>query len=309
MNDIFGQIKPKNKFSSSTMTIIAGASGAGKTTLATSAQELGFCVLVNFENRISHIDESDNLRIIPTSKGEFREDKICTRTGFNKFLEYIKDGKIKADYIIIDTIDAMFEVVLKDLCLGFQDKRQAYQAAYDEMNSYFKVIKNSGCNVICTSHTLNDAVLGKVTIALNEKLRNKINDQTDNVFYYEVLADETRVLKLKSTENIQCKLTVKGIEKYNNTVKELINPTWKDIHDNLGFEEYENKPIIENKPVQIDEDVIVLFKKYLAEKNVKDISGFCKEHSLTKKTTDLMHTLLTNGREQLDQLILMYNSK
>ena len=197
-DDIFGDIKPRGEHGSSVLTFIMGHPGVGKTCLAVSAQELGKCVLINFENRIAHIDETSNLRFVPTSRGEFREDKICSYKQFISFINWFLDNEVKANYIIIDTIDSMFDEFLKYHKPFFKDQRQAYGVVYDELQNIFKRLKDSGCNIICTSHVLNDNVIDRLTISLNEKLRNKINALTDNIFYYESLEDETRILQLKS---------------------------------------------------------------------------------------------------------------
>lgn len=229
LTELFGEVKPRNEFSSSIMTIIMGHAGVGKTTLATSCKELGFTILVNFENRIGHIDETENLRFIPRSTGEYREDKICGYDEFLSFFQFVTNGKLKVNYIIIDTIDSMFEIFLKRWKPYFKDQRQAYNVVYEEMHDIFRKLKESGCNIIATSHVVNDEIIEKVTVSLNAKLRNKINNITDNIFYYEELENETRVLKLKSDNKVKCKLTTKTQEQHKNAEKEFVNPTWKDI--------------------------------------------------------------------------------
>ena len=65
LNEIFGEVKPKSKNSSSKMTILFGKNGSGKTTLASTCSEIGETLLINFENRVACINESDTLRILP----------------------------------------------------------------------------------------------------------------------------------------------------------------------------------------------------------------------------------------------------
>lgn len=268
----FGQIKPKNQFSSSIMTIIMGSAGVGKTTLAASASKLGFSILVNFENRIGHIDETENLRIYPISKGEFRKDERCTYEEFRTLITDIKLGQFKAEYIIIDTIDSMFDTFLPKM--DAVDKRLKYQLAYETIAEYLKIIKDSGCNIILTSHSINDPVLQKVTVALNEKLRNKINNITDNVFYYELRETEERILRLKNSESVLCKLTTNGINLYNDIPSEITNPKWIDIHNLLWKDNiiHREAPVNTFQPVLID-----------ARQQIKDIGSYLKEKGFTSR--------------------------
>jgi len=234
MKEIFGEIKPKNEHSSSTLTIIMGHPGVGKTVLASTASELGFTVLINFENRISHIDEHENLRFIPRSTGgKFREDKICTYEQFIGFVSAVEEAKNKPKCIIIDTIDSMFDIFLKREKGNVRDQRMAYSHVYQDMADLLSRFKNTGVDIICTSHTVNDPNLNKINISLNEKLRNNLNKIIDNIYYLEVLEDGTRKLTLKSNEKVQCKLTTKSIGKYNNTPSEITNPSWKELEELL----------------------------------------------------------------------------
>ena len=93
--DLFGEIKPKNDYSAAQAIIIYGNMGTGKTTLAASCSESGNTVLVNFEGRISHIDETEQLRIVPTSQSEFRENARCNYDQFVNFAEYVLENKVK----------------------------------------------------------------------------------------------------------------------------------------------------------------------------------------------------------------------
>ena len=233
MKDIFGEIKPKSEHSSGTLTVIMGHPGVGKTVLATNASELGFTILINFENRISHIDEHEDLRFIPRSSGEFREDKICTYEQFVALIDVIKNSDQKPKYVIIDTIDSMFDVFLQRAKANFTDQRMAYGNVYQDLRNLLSNLKNTGVDIISTSHVLNDTILNKINISLNEKLRNNINKITDNIFYLEVLEDGTRKLILKSNETVQCKLTTKSIDKYNKAPNEIINPSWVEIEEVL----------------------------------------------------------------------------
>lgn len=275
-DDIFGEIKPKSRFSSSTMTIIMGHPGVGKTTLATSAQELGKCILVNFENRIAHIDETSNLRFIPRSTGEFREDRICSYKEFASFLNFITSNRLKADYIIIDTIDSMFDTFMDYYLPLFKDARQAYGHVYKEMHAIFKKLKDSGCNVICTSHVLNDDILEKMTVSLNEKLRNRINSHTDNIFFYDEIEDGNRILYLKTNNKVKCKLTTPESINQADVIAKMENPTWKDIMEEISEKE---DNIVEPLPSAMADDEVLKFK--LAEHNI-NVKDFCKHFDIKK---------------------------
>ena len=298
LDDIFGEIKPKSAFSSSTMSIIMGHCGVGKTTLATTASELGDTVLVNFENRVGHIDETDSFRIYPQSKGDYREDKTCTYDQFQSFVSAIISGKLKPSYIIIDTLDAMFDTILKNKMQAGGDKRMAYNIAYEEMNALFKVLKNTGINIICTSHVLNDPVLNKMTISLNEKLRNKINDQTDNIFLYKTLEDESRVLRLKSDDTVVCKLTVNGKDKYNSTIQELIDPSWVDVQSILSEQLIIPEPSKKEDNSQIKQDYL----SYLKDNGITDVKLFNKNNGISGKDLEKI-TFLMENKNGLDTMI------
>ena len=103
LKEIFGEVKPTNDMSSSQMYIIFGAGGTGKTTLSATCSELGETILVNFENRVSHIEETDYLRIVPRSKGDFRQDKRMTYDGFKSFVKFLEQSyvpKFVINYLI-----------------------------------------------------------------------------------------------------------------------------------------------------------------------------------------------------------------
>ena len=231
-NELFGAVKPKSKYSSSVFTVIYGDVGNGKTYLATTAQKLGKCVLINFENRISHIDETENLRIIPRSQGEFREDIACEYKTFTGFIKYVKDNNIKFDYLILDSIDEMFSKFLKgmlrsgEISDGFYGRAQVY----DKMWETIKEIKDLGISIIATCHKKSSGDTGmKTDISLTDKLKDKVNMTIDNIFYLKKIDDKNRILILKAPEDMfATKLTTKP-ELYNDVVSEIQNPTWKTI--------------------------------------------------------------------------------
>lgn len=226
-NELFGEIKPKSNYSTPTFTIIYGNIGCGKTVLATTCSELGQTVLINFENRISHIDETETLRIVPTSAGEAREDKACTYEQFLNFINFIEQENIKFKYLIIDTLDEMFvKFMLGMLRKGeIQDKYYGRPEIYNKIWEITKKIKDLGISIIATCHQKQNE---EIDLLLTDALKSKINMTVDNVFYLKTADDDNRVLTLKPTGSIVGKLTVKK-EKYNDVPLELINPTWKDI--------------------------------------------------------------------------------
>ena len=226
-NDIFGEIKPKTNNSAPTFTIIYGNVGCGKTVLATTAQETGKCVLVNFENRISHIDETENLRIVPTATGEFREDKACTYEQFINFISFVEQENVKFDYIILDTLDEMFvKFMLGMLRKGeITDKYYGRPEIYNKIWEITKKIKDLGISIIATCHQKSAE---EIDLLITDNLKSKINMNVDNIFYLKMGDDGHRVLKLKATSRINSKLTAKP-EKYNTIPEEIVNPTWAKI--------------------------------------------------------------------------------
>lgn len=235
--ELFGEVKPRGQYSSSVFTVIYGSIGCGKTTLATTAQELGKCVLINFENRISHIDETKNLRIIPRSQSEYREDIACEYKTFINFVKCIKDNDIKFDYMIIDTLDEMFNKFLKgmlkagEISDGFYGRSQVY----DKMWEVLKSIKDMGISIIATCHSKAEGKTGtKIDLSLTDKLKDKVNMTIDNVFYLKKATEKDRTLILKSSEDMfATKLTTKP-DLYNEVTNEITNPTWKMIIEAIG---------------------------------------------------------------------------
>lgn len=232
-DELFGEIKPRDKYSSSTFSVIYGDVGCGKTILATTAQELGKCVLINFENRISHIDETPNLRIIPRSKSEHREDIACDYDSFTSFIKYIKNYNIKFDYIIIDTLDEMLNRFLANAkTSGAMEKGNFFgrDNVYNEIWDYLKTIKDLGISIIATCHKKTSGDVGlKMDLSLTDKFKDRINMTIDNIFYLKKTDETTRTLMLKSSEDFYvAKLTTKP-EKYNDIPSSIDNPKWVDV--------------------------------------------------------------------------------
>jgi len=224
-NDFFGGIKPMGDHSSSKMTIIMGTPGVGKTTLAATASQLGLTILVNFENRISHIQENETLRIVPRSKGETRHDQRCNYDGIIGLVSHLKKDNMGVKYVIIDTLDEMFLTIRDGMLLSGEITDKFYGAAsvYAKICNIFKELKDTGISIICTSHVRSDSKTNKLSISLTDKLRNGINSQCDNIFYLIASENDNRILQLKPDDNTETKLSVSGVDKYKQTPKGLLN--------------------------------------------------------------------------------------
>ena len=231
LSDIFGEIKPKNEHSSSKLYVIFGQGGSGKTTLSSTCSKLGETILVNFENRVGHIDETENLRILPRSKGEFRQDKRMTYSGFKAFVEFL-ETKYTPKYVIIDTLDEMFIAFQQGMLQAGEitDKYYGRPEIYTSMLNLLKRIKDTGADIICNCQATMLEQFGVIDTAIVEKLMIKINQIVDNKFYLNITDDDNRVLILKPNNKIKNKLSVKK-EDYNSVPSELLNPEWKDIEE------------------------------------------------------------------------------
>jgi hypothetical protein len=230
-NDFFGDIKQGNGALKGSMTIIIGNAGVGKTTLATGCAENNRAILINFENRISHIKETDNLRVIPRRQKE-GQDIRCGYSGFMTTIELLKQkNNLGAKYLIIDTLDEAFITIRTAMLqMGLMnDKYTGADNLYTKVCESLKELKDLGLNIICTSHTLNDFNTGKIALGLTPKLRDKISAFADNIFYLHESGDDDRILQLKSSDTVDCKLSTSCIESRKAAPKELLNPTWKDI--------------------------------------------------------------------------------
>lgn len=229
LKEIFGEVKPKNDMSSSQMYIIFGAGGSGKTTLSTTCSELGETILVNFENRVSHIEETDYLRIVPRSKGDFRQDKRMTYEGFKSFVTFLEKN-YTPKFVIIDTLDEMFVAFQNGMLQNGEitDKYYGRPEIYQRMLDCLKRIKDTGANLICNCQSTMLEQFGTIDTAIVEKLMIKINQIVDNKFYLNVTDDDNRVLCLKPNNKIKGKLSVQK-DIYNKVPNEILNPTWKDI--------------------------------------------------------------------------------
>ena len=235
LNEIFGEVKPKSKNSSSKMTILFGKNGSGKTTLASTCSEIGETLLINFENRVACINESDTLRILPRSEGEFRQDKKMSYQNFLKFVTFV-ETKYQPNYIILDTLDAMFDTFLKGMLASgeISDAFYGRSAVYDKIFVCLNRLKDTGVNLILTSQCLKSETFGVVDVAVVEKLANKINPITDNKFFLKATDDDNRVLCLKANNQLECKLSVEK-DVYNSVPKDLQNPSWKDVEEACGW--------------------------------------------------------------------------
>ena len=232
-DELFGEIKPINEFSVAPFTIIYGEIGSGKTVLATTCSKLGKTVLVNFENRISHIEENENLRIIPTSQSEFREDKRCSYDQFLNFISYVAENKIKVSYMIIDTLDEMFTEFLNGMLRKgeISDKYYGRAEVYRRMWEVLKQVKDLGIKIISPAHQKREG--GLTDLLITDKIKGKVNQTVDNVFYLKATENNERVLLIKPTLGYLIKLTTKP-ELFENIQVEIQNPTWEKIIEVVG---------------------------------------------------------------------------
>lgn len=233
-DDIFGVIKPEDEYSKPQTIIIYGNLGTGKTTLATGCNRLGKTVLINFENRISHIKETENLRIVPTSTGDFRENKRCTYEQFINFIDYVVQNDIKINYMIIDTLDMMLQVFIKGMLRKgeIQDKFYGRAEVYPKITEYIQKIKETGTTVIITAQENNKDIETDLLIVSNFK--SHINPILDGVYYLKYLGDNERILYLKPTTNIFIKPPSVPIEKFESIPEKIENPTWEKIAEVLS---------------------------------------------------------------------------
>lgn len=230
---LFGEVKPQNEYSTAQAIIIYGNLGTGKTTLATTCSELGKTVLINFENRISHIKESKNLRIIPTSQGEFREDKRCTYEQFTKFVDYVVNNDVKIKYVILDTLDMMLQVFIKGMLKKGEitDKYYGRADAYPKIVEYIQKLKELGATVLITAQENSEN--GDTDLLIVPKFKGHINPVIDGAFYLKATEDDSRVLLLKPTVGTFIKPPTVPKEVFEKIPKELENPSWKDIQQIL----------------------------------------------------------------------------
>lgn len=232
--DLFGEIKPKNDYSAAQAIIIYGNMGTGKTTLAASCSESGNTVLVNFEGRISHIDETEQLRIVPTSQGEFRENARCNYDQFVNFAEYVLENKVKIKYLILDTLDAMLQVFIKGMLRRgeIQDKYYGRAEAYPKITDYIQRFKDNGTTVIITAQE-NDKEL-KTDLLIVPNFKGHINQIVDGCFYLKLVNNNKRVLLIKPTDMVFVKPPTVNKEKFNDIVDTIEDPTWDKIIEVLN---------------------------------------------------------------------------
>ena len=228
-NKIFGPIKPTNEYSKPQAIIIYGNMGTGKTTLATTCSECGNTVLVNFEGRISHIDETETLRIVPTSKGEYRDNVRCDYKKFVKFAEYILQNEIKIKYVIFDTLDAMLQAFIKGMLMTgeISDKYFGRAEVYPRIAEYIQRFKDNGTTVIITAQENNKELTTDLLIVSNFK--GHINPVVDSCFYLKLIDNDKRILMLKPSDTIFVKPPTTKKENFNKIPNSIDNPSWKDI--------------------------------------------------------------------------------
>ena len=191
-------------------------------------------VLINFEGRISHIDETKNLRIVPTSSGDFRENARCTYEQFINFAEYVLSNKIKFKYLIIDTLDAMLQTFIKGMLRKgeIQDKYYGRAEAYPKITDYIQRFKDNGTTVIITAQE-NDKEL-KTDLLIVPNFKGHINQIVDGCFYLKLVNNNKRVLLIKPTDMVFVKPPTVNKEKFNDIVDTIEDPTWDKIIEVLN---------------------------------------------------------------------------
>jgi hypothetical protein len=183
-------------------TIIMGAYKTGKTILACSAQEIGLTLLMNFENRLSHIPETENLRFYPLDGRLCNQSDIYTLV--NKINELGENHGITN--IIIDTIDSMVYLYEREIlrmankkALGFELRKDLNNPIVDFVN----FLKTKNINVIITCHEKESKTGNTVKMALPNDLSGAINSFVDDIFYLRVAEAGKRVLHLKNYEKVE----------------------------------------------------------------------------------------------------------
>lgn len=175
--------------------IIYGQGKCGKTTLAQTVKEEGETLLINFENRVNHFKESENLFFYPT------QTRMCTGNDLRTLTKSLKDNPDHGiKYVIIDTIDAMFQCFEKEI-IG-TSKKDKVNISFDErkvinnkMESVISVFRNDlSLNIILICHSKKGED-GKTTLSLSNSLKNNINNKCDYIFYLEMDNGNKRILR------------------------------------------------------------------------------------------------------------------
>ena len=206
-------------------TLIYGKVKIGKTTLAATAAEVGETLLFNFENRLAHIPENDNLIFFPN------KNSICTIQNLENLITSLKnnpDHGIK--FVVFDTLDSFFfelerEVYKKKnkVNLNFEERKQINLI----INSFISEFKNDlGINVIVTAHEKDNDEGRKVSLGLASDLKRLVNKYIDNLFYLDINTKNERVIYTKPNWAYEAGQSSRLGEELPDFI---INPTMKDL--------------------------------------------------------------------------------
>jgi hypothetical protein len=140
---------------------------------------------------------------------------------------WIEYSKIKN--IIIDTGDEWFDVLKDETLFGTTKINISFEQReyiYARMLKVFKFLKQKRINVIMTSHTKKDEETGKIVCQFAAKLKRKVNQLTDFIFYMDIAQDKRRCIYTGNHHLYQCG---QSMEKGKELPDVIYDPTFKMI--------------------------------------------------------------------------------
>lgn len=208
--------------------IILGCPKIGKTILACSSSYKGFTLVLNFENRLNHIDENENLRFYPF------DGRLCTMEDLRKLIINIQSlgENHGVANIVIDTIDSMFTKFEREILainnkksLGFDLRKEVNNPIIDSINFF----KEKGINVIVTCHLKEAKASNKYVFALANDLSISLNNFIDDIFFLTKGEESKRILWLHGNENVDFNEVSLPLEKKINVPQFIEEPTWEKV--------------------------------------------------------------------------------